>query len=76
MEMGFRLFDQEEGQLGVLGVLKLQDDGGDEEQVGVAQARLGQVGWVDAFFGHLEAQAPGQPPEVVVLQSQARRSGS
>jgi hypothetical protein len=41
MQVGFWFFDQEQSQLGILGVLKLHNDGCDEDQVGVAEARFG-----------------------------------
>ena len=70
MQVRFGLFDQEERQLGFVGVPELQDDRGDEQQVGVAQAGLGQVGRLDAVLGHLEPQAAGQPPELVLLEAE------
>ena len=70
VEVGFGFFDQEERQLGLAGVLELQDDGGDEQQVGVAQARFGQIGRLDAVLGHLEPQAAAQLTQVVRLEAE------
>src|ERR1035441_2335763 len=53
-----------------MGVLKLQDNRGDEQQVGIAQARLGQISWLDAVFGHLEPQVAAQLTQAVRLKAE------
>ena len=56
--MRLGLLHKEEGKVGIAHLLQLDGDGGHEQEVGVAVARIAQIFRMDAMIGELEAKVP------------------
>lgn len=56
VEVGFGLLHQKQRQIRAAGGLQLGQDGGDVQQVGVAEPGAGDVLYVQAFIAHPRAQ--------------------
>jgi hypothetical protein len=76
MQVCFGFFDQEECQILVTGRAELDQHRGDEEQVGVAEAGLGEVAGLQAVVAHPHAEGPGDREQIGISEAEVAVLGA